>query len=156
MSLAIIAEKQSVGVGSHAGATPVQGNNQRLINFVVFSNLEGVTVADNTVTLPPGNYYITVVSPVVMGENVRCLVWDTTNNVPFQGFVGISEWSGAIGPQAEKQNVSCVSTGVIQTDTTINIGVMVYIGNINAETSFGLPVNDGNPEIYTTLSIESM
>lgn len=154
MSTSIFCEQQLSGIASHSGTSPLFGaQNQRQINSTVASNIPGVSLSGNLINIPA---YLPVIieadTPAYMGENCRAMIWDFTNNV--QLGIGKSQWSGTLGPQAEKENTSCTAIAFVCPSAQIQVGVMLYVGPTSTNPgTFGIPCNDGNPEIYTTVKV---
>lgn len=102
MSSAKFYEQQGTGIASHNGTIPSPGvNNQRQLNYgLTRNNIVGMYLVSNSVYTPLGTYKIKAKTPAYMAGNVRCIVWDFTNNVPL--IVGTSQCSGVVGPAASK------------------------------------------------------
>ena len=157
MSSAKFYEQQASGVASHLGVAPVVGNNQRILNMESHSSIAGMSLgSSNTVTTPTGTYKITAKAPSFMGGNTRAIVWDFTNNVAL--ISGRSQWSGIPGQEGAKINVDSEVSDTITIPSTIQVGVMLYIGALYASPfnvdNFGVPTGDGLQELYTSLEFE--
>jgi hypothetical protein len=133
--------------GTTSGNTLAGQFNVRDINTEVVSNIPGVLLANNQVSLPKGNYWIEALAPVFAVRHHRLHLYNVTDGeYPLKGQSGFAQNSGS----AQLAVASLFGYLSIQEDKIIELR---HYTDQAVAGGFGMLSDDGSPEVFAELKI---
>lgn len=138
--------QRRVTSGASGGSTSVGLNDIEITN-TISNNISGVSLASNSITLPAGDYYVEGSVISVAANGTRASFYNETTMST--DIVGMSMYESA---GATYGGSRIKFEGVINVASTSVFSVKLWCNSAYVD-GLGLPLTDGNPEIYTDVKI---
>ncbi len=149
-SVAQFIASYTVASGVEGGAANGGTWNERPINTVQHNSIVGASLAANEITMPAGSYRIDAHAGVHRVDRNALRLRDTTAGTTLLAGISIYTSNGAFA--SNTNHMSGYFTLAVESVLRLQMWTESGIGG----NGLGIPVNSGNPETYTTVTISAV